>query len=119
MHAPACAEQCETGVGRKGSVALSVSPPWRALANRQARVSRQKVIHVICHFPHTLRQSKMASKKLADSTLYHVAPKGFWKKFRTCSPTMETCSRIEGHLCRRRDGCEPRNLKWSPDSFLE
>ncbi|KAF9792903.1 NADH dehydrogenase 21 kDa subunit [Thelephora terrestris] len=24
----------------------------------------------------------MASKKLADSTLYHVSPKGFWKKFR-------------------------------------
>ena len=24
----------------------------------------------------------MASKKFADSTLYHVSPKGFWKKFR-------------------------------------
>ncbi|KAF9650858.1 NADH dehydrogenase 21 kDa subunit [Thelephora ganbajun] len=24
----------------------------------------------------------MASKKLADSTLYHASPKGFWKKFR-------------------------------------
>jgi hypothetical protein len=24
----------------------------------------------------------MASKKLADHTLYHVAPQGFWKRFR-------------------------------------
>lgn len=24
----------------------------------------------------------MATKKAADSTLYHLAPKGFWKKFR-------------------------------------
>lgn len=30
----------------------------------------------------------MASKKLADSTLYHVSPKGFWKKFRTCLPLL-------------------------------
>ena len=31
----------------------------------------------------------MASKKLADSTLYHVSPKGFWKKFRTCLPLLQ------------------------------
>ncbi len=26
----------------------------------------------------------MATKKAAESTLYHLSPKGFWKKFRAC-----------------------------------
>ena len=98
---------------------------WRAIyakvkfPNQQARVSRRNATHVTCRNPHTPCQSKMASKKLADSTLYHVSPKGFWKKFRTCSRAMGTCLKAERRLCRRRDGCQPRNLKRSPDSFLE
>ena len=29
-----------------------------------------------------LKQTTMASRKVADHTLYHLSPKGFWKKFR-------------------------------------
>jgi hypothetical protein len=29
-----------------------------------------------------LRNTLMATKKAADATLYHLSPKGFWKKFR-------------------------------------
>jgi hypothetical protein len=28
----------------------------------------------------------MATRKAADHTLYHLSPKGFWKKFRGCFP---------------------------------
>ena len=31
-------------------------------------------------FPH-----EMATRKAADHTLYHLSPKGFWKKFRAWS----------------------------------
>lgn len=29
----------------------------------------------------------MATRKAAESTLYHLSPKGFWKKFRSYSPS--------------------------------
>lgn len=31
----------------------------------------------------TLIASVMATRKVADHTLYHLSPKGFWKKFST------------------------------------
>lgn len=34
----------------------------------------------------------MATRKVADHTLYHLSPKGFWKKFRGCFPEAP-------HLC--------------------
>lgn len=32
----------------------------------------------------------MATRKAAESTLYHVHPKGFWKKFRPLKPRMSS-----------------------------
>ena len=33
----------------------------------------------------------MATRKAAESTLYHVHPKGFWKKFRACQTRALGC----------------------------
>jgi len=59
-------------------------------------------------------EGKMATKKAADHTLYHLSSKGFWKKFRAF-PQL----RMEGHKLeiliwdleyRRRHSCEPRDI---------
>ena len=43
-------------------------------------------------------EGKMATKKAADHTLYHLSSKGFWKKFRAL-PRL----RMEEHTVRSSD----------------
>jgi len=52
----------------------------------------------------------MATKKAADATLYHLSPKGFWKKFRQSPPGFHTveCSVVY----RRRLFSQPRHFLW-------
>lgn len=40
------------------------------------------------------RTLNMASKKFADHTLYHLSPKGFWKKFRMWPISIESFERV-------------------------
>ncbi|KAF9071706.1 21 kDa subunit of NADH dehydrogenase [Rhodocollybia butyracea] len=53
----------------------------------------------------------MATKKLADSTLYHLSPKGFWKKFRDATvlnPEISSGLPIQAYTDFPR---RPRDLK--------
>lgn len=54
----------------------------------------------------------MATKKAAESTLYHLSPKGFWKKFRGSSCGI--CSISNSLIFRRRRGGQSWNIQWSP-----
>lgn len=41
--------------------------------------------------PSGFPQTRMATRKAAESTLYHVHPKGFWKKFRASETHVSYC----------------------------